>query len=351
MEKNWNYLNKNLLPEFLCNPEGKQLTCLWLLTKSDKQNFETFNDSYLLRLYSDELAKFQSSEELLEYILKYIESLEFPSSLSKWINNIYLFNEYFYEITRKYEFPKYEISESPLCFENGMKPSLSIPSYLNFVSPQMTGYFIENVFAYLIRGHKYCLKSKFKSCIDYTYLTKISATSNPLTETDKEQLLIHLSNDGYYKTYIHWLTHISIGQFINKSLSCDKYNEIFKFIQAIDNEKQLILIDKYINELNETVYLKHLKELYTTYPENENFHSVNVAGTINGTKNNLHGECDYVFMKPYTIIDAKVANNPTLNTWFNQLMIYKKLMDNDKLPNPKLKIISFLNNTIYTFKY
>lgn len=334
---NWTYLRNEYLPPFLKKhgDDGKRVVFLWLMTKVNVSSIEYFNTgNQTLLIYKDELNKYTNLDEITDSIKKYIFTIEYPSELAKWLSNIDFLNPTClaeHNITR-------------LSKQDGSEPPLILLSFMNFHAPRLTGYIMENLLYLLIKKGDIVLSGKYEELLNSFEIENMRDI--PICRDEIKYIcnkFIYRNDENYmFIDFVNYVIFKSIHQFLKKGIDLDKLEELWQFLK-IFNEAEKKQFKKYIDELKQTTFVKKLQKIY-----NENCHSVDVAGRYLDYPNNLHGEIDFMFNKPYTIIDSKVVKNPDTLAWYYQLDIYSKLLGKKIIP--LLQIVNFLENKIYTFK-
>lgn len=303
-----------LKPEFQAD-DAKYVVNLWLMMKAGRNNIEEFDEQYLISQYSNELDTFATVEDILKVIRKYVERIESPSKLSGWIISLQNIIE-----SKWCEIPEYKLEEVRLCNSDNSEPPLAIVHYLNHISPQLCGYYFENIL-------DYCLRGLIESIWQVQLCGKDAVIAFSKDDQDLIEKLCPTSIPG--KILLQ-----SIKQFIAKQINIMTYTDVYNFIDAVkDNETA---ISKYIHSLSTTGYVQR----YKAYKEIQ--HSIDVEGRYRGLYQ--HGEMDFLIGN--TIIDAKACKNIHLQQWLLQMNIYREIHDSGI---SKMEIVSFLNNKIYHF--
>lgn len=387
VDQRWNFIPKDILPEHLRSNEDKFLVNLWLMKFSYKQSITKFDEQYLLRLHQEIWQ--MSKEDVINEIIQHVNSITHPSKLSEWAWNAKQFNLNFLLMNcPKISIPRIitddQEEKSWNANENGLKPwkmrsidlttsdsspvSTMILMRLNYLSPQLTGFFLENLLAYHLYGDMETFwkfeKADFE-VNDFESMNDGQEVQN-FTVEDRNVLLhlltsadIYMGSDGIVKSsdarventefqyeglawpsYLHQLLFASISQSIQKGINIDSYDAINKFIDAFNNPTILQHIEQYSQSMKKMKYVHHL---YRFWDKATPFHSIEVSGYL--AVDHMLGEMDYKFKD--MIVDAKAVKDPTPEKWFAQLYFYKQMGGFD-IHN--LQVISFLNNKIYTFK-
>lgn len=395
----WGYLSREALPAYLRSQDDKFLVNMWLTQFSHKQSIEKFNEQYLLRVHPE--IKNKSVDELKNEIIKHVNSIDHPSELSEWARNVALFDLNFIADACPYvKIPKLitdEYTNGENIHENELRPwrmrtielttndGSLIPTAilwrLNHLSPQLTGFFLENLLAYHIygsietfwkyenasfeindfesmaRGKEVKVFTKEDRDVIIHLLTsanfymdnagQVHLFRNYIQEgnSSSDVLIIDSNNNSmtldkvHWPSYLHQLLYASISQSIQKGINDDSYDAINKFIDAFNSPCLIQDIERYSQSLRKTKYLNYL---YRVWDKVSPFHSIEVSGDYNG--HYMLGEMDYKFTN--MIVDAKAVKDPTPEKWFAQIYFYRQM---GKFNFNKLQVISFLNNKIYSF--
>ena len=388
-EQRWNFIPRDLLPDHFRSTEDKFIVNMWLMKFSHKQSIMKFDEQYLLRLHPEINDK--SKDELISEIIEHINSIDHPSKLSEWAWNVALFDlNFIKDACTHVQVPKLITDENmdvnvnenelrpwhmravDLTSNDGSTISTMIMMRLNYLSPQLTGFFLENLLAYHLygsietfwkfedasfeindfesmeRGKEVKIFTKEDRDVILHLLTSANFTMDDgqvhlfssSNEHAEETCNSSISpNEVQWPSYLHQLLYASISQSIQKGINEDSYDAINKFIDAFNNPFIIQHIEQYSQSLKKTKYLNYL---YRVWDKVSPFHSIEVSGEYNG--HYMLGEMDYKFTN--MILDAKAVKDPTPEKWFAQIYFYRQM---GKFNFKKLQVISFLNNKIYTF--
>ena len=337
------FISKESLKSVFQTPNAKFVINVWLMTKSTTQFIDDFQDQWLVDVYNAEINSFESIEDIIDDVFKYIDQISMPSKLSAWIAN---FNqsEQLKLIARKWletrpilTIPEYTVTEEKLSRIDGSLPSLAIVFYMNHLNPQFAGFYLENILAYCIYNDFDLWKEKELGEVNVQRLN--DKDSLTITNNDIELIKHRCFNDEQFKSIPHAILYVTFVQSIAKKLTVSSYVSMFKFLDMIDDEFYNHQVIQYISELESCSAIKSLQRF-----KNERFHSVDAYNTIDGKY--ISGELDFTF--PNSIIDAKCTKSPHTSQWAAQLYIYKRITSH---PSSTLQIISFLNNTVYKFVF
>lgn len=327
MQTKASYISRNSIPVQFQSSEGKEAVNLWLCSKSCNQDITTFDEQAAADKYKEEISAFENVNALIDDIFTRIDSNESPSKIASWYSNLSV--EQIGELCKAQRSARPylqlvlpTVSEMKLKKEDGSEPSLAIVHYLNHISPQFAGYFLENVIAHILDI------PQSQWVVEHYTL--------PISENDKK-LFEYITRSTFEDDRPSVILVESIKQWIAKRITIDSYEPIFKFCELMNDEIIHKQICDYIDDLSECEPIKNWKRL----PLELKKHSLEVAGFID-TKY-LHGEIDFLIAN--RIIDIKACKDIKLSSWFAQTMMYKCLY---KGPVQHLKIISLLNNTIYS---
>ena len=350
--QNYQFIAKDFLPTELKNDIGKKLVFLWLMTKDERQSIETTNAQALAPFYASELQAL-SPESAFREIVAYVDSLSHPSAVSKWINNLDVlavdwFAPKLRSLNRSHYLqpPSLEISSEPLQFVSHLQPPTSFIAHLNSIDPQLTGYLLENIFAKLLYPSEdiWRREENVLEPIDPGFSSDNLAW-NPENQVYYDLLL---KNDfGEFKSTYHALLYLSIKQYFNLDFSAQGIIKASNFLDFFTRvfPQALKLLHSYSQALASTNYVKYFKSKIALLGEKAfPFHSIPLHGEIENKE--YTGEADFIIGD--TIIDAKAVRSPIPRTWFAQVNIYRQLY---KFPINNLEVISFLNNSIYRFKF
>ena len=309
------FISKNLLkPEFQSD-DAKYIVNIWLMTKTNKNDVERFDDQYLILQYSEEVNKFETTNDIIAAIQEYVEKIESPSVLSGWIVSLQKIVD-----LEWCKIPEFKMEEVRLCCSDNTEPPLAIAHYLNHISPQICGYYFENILDYCFRG-----------LYEAEWQVQLCGNNNVISFShDDQQLIEKLCPDNVPGKILLQ----SIKQYIAKSIKIETYKHIYSFIDAV--VKYETEITKYIYTLGNTGYVQRYKT------HREFYHSIDVEGRYRNLYQ--HGEMDFLIGN--TIIDAKACKHIHLLQWFVQMNIYRELHD---IHINRMEIVSFLNNKIYKF--
>ena len=337
------FISKDALKLAFQSPQAKFVINAWLMTKSQNQFIDDFQDQYLVDVYGDEINSFDSIEDIINDIFKYVDKITMPSKLSTWIANFHS-SEQLNLVCHKWleerpllSLPNFTYSEESLTLMNGAKPSLATLYYMNVINAQLTGYYLENILAYCIYNDVELWRQKESKEVTVQILNQ--SDSLTITDSDITVLKHRCSNENGFKSLPHELLYLTFVQAINKKLTGSAYTSFFKLADFIDDEVYNASICRYIDELSKCSYVQSLQKF-----KNENFHSISVYKVIDGKY--ISGELDFMF--PNSIVDAKCTRSPHIAQWAAQLYVYK-LLTNHQANN--LAIVSFLNNTVYKFNF
>lgn len=395
----WGYLSKEALPTHLRSYTDKFLVNMWLTKFSHNQSIEKFNEQYLLRVHPE--IRDKSEDKLKNEIIEHVNDIDHPSKLSEWAWNVVLFDLNFIADACPYvKIPKLITDEHTngeniqgnelrpwrmrtidLTSNDGSPISNWILSRLNHLSPQLTGFFLENLLAYHIygsietfwkyenalfeindfesmeRGKEVKVFTKEDRDVILHLLTSANfymdnagqvhrfrnyiqeGNSNSAEHADKSNNNSMTHNEVHWPSYLHQLLYASISQFIQKGINDNSYDAINNFIDAFSDPCLIQDIERYSQSLRKTKYLNYL---YRVWDKVSPFHSIEVSGDYNG--HYMLGEMDYKFTN--MIVDAKAVKEPTPGKWFAQIYFYRQM---GKFNFNKLQVISFLNNKIYSF--
>lgn len=350
--KDYQYINKECLPNDLRNDYGKRIAFLWLLTKDDRQTVENSSAQNLAPFYVEELKKL-TLESGFEAVINYIDTLTHPSAVSKWINNIdsLLIEEWFpnklraLRRTHYLQPPTLEISTTPLYEPTHLQPPIAFIAHLNAVDAQLTGYLIENIFARLL----YPSDEKWRSEEHVNEKITPGESVDGLAWSEGNQLYYDrmLKNEfGEFKSVYHALLYLTVKQYFNMDYSASGVGKSATFIDFFvrDLPSAFEMLHAYSQSLASTTYVAWFKRKIELLGDDAfPFHSISLHGEIEGKEYN--GEADFIIGD--TIIDAKAVKQPVPRTWFAQVNIYKQLCS--RTINT-MEVISFLNNTVYHFK-
>lgn len=398
-ELHWIYLPKDILPGHLKSFNDKFIVNMWLTKFSHKQSIEKFDEQYLLYFHSE--IKNKSENELLNEIIEHIKSINHPSKLSEWAWNVALFDLRFIADACPFvQIPKLitgEKTNGGKIQENELRPwgmrtidlisndsssiSTMILRRLNHLSPQLTGFFLENLLAYHIygsietfwkyedasfeindfesmeRGKEVKIFTKEDRDVILHLLTSANfymdnagqvhlfqnsiqeGNSNSAEHADEFNNNSMTHNEVHWPSYLHQLLYASISQSIQKGINDDSYDAINKFIDTFNNPCMIQDIEQYSQSLRKARCLKYLCRAWDKVNP---FHSIEVSGDYNG--HYMLGEMDYKFRD--RIVDAKAVKDPTPEKWFAQIYYYRQM---SKFNFKKLQVISFLDNKIYSF--
>lgn len=398
-EQRWNFIPRDLLPEHLRTAEDKFIVNMWLTKFSHKQSIIKFDEQYLLRLHPEINDK--SKDELINEIIEHINSIDHPSKLSEWAWNVALFDlSFIVDACSHVHIPKLitgENADGENIQENELRPwhmrtidltsndgspiSTMILMRLNYLSPQLTGFFLENLLAYHLYGSIETFWKYEDASFEINDFESMERGKEVkvFTKEDRDVILhlltsanfymdnsgqVHLFQDSiqegnnnsaehadefsnnsmtldevHWPSYLHQLLYVSISQSIQKGINDDSYDAMNKFIDAFNNPCIIQHIERYSQSLRKTKYLNYL---YRVWDKVSPFHSIEVSGDYNG--HYLLGEMDYKFTN--MIVDAKAVKDPAPEKWFAQIYFYRQM---GKFNFNKLQVISFLNNKIYSF--
>ena len=337
------FISKELLKSNFQSANAKFIINIWLMTKSQTQYIDDFQDQWLADTYNNEINSFESLDDIIDDIFKYIDSITMPSKLATWIAN---FNqsEQLRLVCRKWlekrpilTIPEYTVTEEKLQKIDGSRPSLAILHYLNHLNPQFAGYYLENVLAYCIYDDFELWKDHEVHSISVQILN--DADSLTITNNDIDLIKHRCYKGDEFKSLPHAILYVTFLQAVAKKLTSQSYFSFFKFTDTIDDEFYQAQIFNYINDLMSTSVIKSLQRF-----KNENFHSLSVYAYIHDKY--ISGELDFYF--PFTILDAKCTKTSHISQWAAQLYIYKQLTTHKA---QTLQIISFLNNSLYKFTF
>lgn len=249
------FISRNYLkPEFQSD-DAKYIVNLWLMMKAGKSNIEEFDEQYLISQYSKELNTFATVEDIIKIIQSYVEKIESPSKLSGWIFSLQNIVE-----SEWCEIPEYKMEENRLCSSDNSEPPLAIVHYLNHISPQLCGYYFENILAYCLHGLN-----------ETDWQVQLCGIETIISFSKDDQLLIEKLCP---ESTVGKILLQTIKQYIAKRINIDTYSNIYNFIDAVkSNETE---ISKYIYSISTTGYVQR----YKTYKEIQ--HSVDVEGRYRG---------------------------------------------------------------------
>lgn len=401
-DRRWKYIPGKLLPAHLKTEkidEDKFLVNMWLTKFSHKQSIEKFDEQYLL--YSHPEIRDKSEDELLNEIIEHVNSIDHPSKLSEWAWNVALFDlNFIVDACPHVRIPKLITDENTngeniqgnelrpwrmrtidLTSNDGSLISTMILWRLNHLSPQLTGFFLENLLAYHIygsietfwkyenasfeindfesmeRGKEVKVFTKEDRDVILHLLTSANfymdnagqvhrfrnyiqeGNSNSADHADESNNNSMTHNEVHWPSYLHQLLYASISQFIQKGINDDSYDAINKFIDAFSNPCLIQDIECYSQSLRKTKYLNYLHRVWDKVSP---FHSIEVSGDYNG--HYMLGEMDYKFTD--MIVDAKAVKDAKPEKWFAQIYFYRQI---GKFNSSRLHVISFFNNKIYSF--
>lgn len=383
----WGYLSKEALPAHFKSFEGKFLVNMWLTKFSKKQSITTFNEQYLLHVHPE--IKNKSEDELKNEIIEHVNSIDHPSKLSEWAWNVALFDlNFIVDACPFVQIPKlitgekidwkniqeneprpWHMRATELITNDGSPISTGIIERLNYLSPQLTGFFLENLLAYHIYGSIETFWKYENASFEINDFESMERGKEVkiFTKEDRD-VILHLltsanfymdnagqvhrfrnsadnadesNNEVHWPSYLHQLLYASISQSIQKGINDDSYNAMNKFIDAFNNPTIIQDIERYSQSLQKTKYLNHL---YMNWDRTTPFHSIKVSGDYRG--HHMIGEMDYKFTNMNMILDAKAVKHPTPEKWFAQIYYYRQM---GKFNFKKLQVISFLDNKIYLF--
>lgn len=386
------YISKDLLPAHFKSVEGKFIVNMWLTQFSHKQSIEKFDEQYLLYYHSEIKNKFE--DELLNEIIEHVKSINHPSKLSEWAWNAVLFDLNFITdacpfvqipklITggntnggkiQENELRPWRMRTIKLISNDGSSISNAILWRLNHLSPQLTGFFLENLLAYHIYGSIETFWKYEDASFEINDFESMECGKEVkvFTKEDRDVILhlltsanfymdnagqVHLfqnsaehadefnnnsmtHNEVHWPSYLHQLLYASISQSIQKGINDDGYDAINKFIDVFNNPCIIQDIERYSQSLRKARCLKYLCRAWDKVSA---FHSFEVSGDYNG--HYMLGEMDYKFRD--RIVDAKAVKDARPEKWFAQIYYYRQM---GKFNFKKLQVISFLNNEIYSFE-
>ena len=338
------FISKESLKTQFQTPNAKFIINVWLMTKSQTQYIDDFQDQWLVDVYNNEINSFESLDAIVDDIFKYVDKISMPSKLSAWMANFYQ-SEQLRFVCKKWlderpllTLPEYTCTEEKLTKIDGSHPSLAIVFYMNHINPQFAGFYLENVLAYCIYNDYNLWKQKELTDISVQILNDVDSLT--ITNNDIELVKHKCFNAaGDFRSLPHGLLYITFTQAIAKKLTSSCFISLFKFLDIIDDPFYNNQVSNYVKDLGECSYVRALQKF-----KNEQFHSVSAYKTINDKY--ISGELDFTF--PNSIIDAKCTKVPHISQWASQLYIYKLITGHT---SNTLQIISFLNNTVYKFNF
>ena len=332
--ENYRFLKSDYLNDEL--KQNKFLVSLWLCLKENQNDILLFNEHYLLELYKDEI-KDMTEEDLFKIIEGKILSIKSPSILCKWLGNFYIIKNNKNNFTELINITidklinnelwfnslldkKIEVEIEDLCLQSGEVLPTSFISYLNFKSPRFTGYYFENLLYYVLTD-----KTEIKD-YDNFYIENINKPES-LKFTKQDYNFLMSFDDEVLKA--------SIQQYLVKEITTDKYNEIWEFVDVIQNEKYKGFLINYIEKLKRCTFIRK-------YKNNNIKHSIKVKN------NNINGEIDFI-INDDIILDSKVVKNSNscIYHWYYQLSLYEFCLSNQIY---KKIIINFMNSKIFYYK-
>lgn len=329
----WQFLRKDYIPDFILECEdGKFYVYLWLMAKENVNSIDALvNPNLLLRLHEKELSKLSEMKDLETDIQKYVDTITFPSVLSKWAHLL----------NRDFE-PKFRAVD--VRQQNGSSPSIAVISYLNFISPQLTGYLLENVLWAIIKNDLTNLSAKD---IPDLSIQLIGDEKLPLTDESKQMILsqFEIKDEKFASIYDKYL-YMAVCQYFEKCITLEKYEDFWRLSTAKESTKKHF--ELYCYELEGCCQIKGFQRKFQE-SKNKDIHSVKVSGKWNEfPRSNLRGEIDFIFPEHGIILDAKCVKNPVIAEWFYQLSIYEALYGSAN--RFKLQIFNFLENKLYEFQ-
>ena len=403
-DQRWKYIKSSLIPEHLTTEktiEDKFLVNMWLTQFSRQQSLTKFDGQCLLYEKRSDIEN-KTVDELKNEIIEHVNSIDYPSKLSDWAWNVALFDLNFIADACPYiKIPKIITDENtivkniqeneprpwrmrkvPLTTNDGSTIPTVILWRLNHLSPQLTGFFLENLLAYHVYGSietfwKY--EDASFEINDFDAMER-GKEGKVFTKEDKEVILhlltsanfymdnagkVHLfrnaiqegnndsgvypdeSNDNsmvhngvQFPSYLHQLLYASISQYIKMGIDDDSYAAINKFIDTFNDPFLIQDIEHYSQSLQKT---KYRDCLHRAWDKVSPFHSIEVSGNYYGRY--MVGEMDYKFTD--RIVDAKAVKDATPEKWFAQIYFYRQI---GKFNFKKLQVISFLDKIIYSFE-
>lgn len=316
----------------MCAPLSKENAYAYYLAEGrDRETFVAFakrilsfddiTESNILKHLNDKL-KSISSVTGFARIWKHIEELRlaYPSSIVKNIDRL---------------LPSFTCTTYNMCGVNDPKLDNILVWEMNAISPEITGYFFENMLAYVL---------------DLTYEKDTSAI---LRRKDSE-----ITIDQFNKMMER--IRAEMYDTIDANVNVHKYDEIKEILDASvlaylekNNLTETIAagirglykyIYTWIDALNE--YLENLKKSTIAMSMSREIgmeHSKYVESS--DPELPIHGEID--FCSNSYITDAKCYKTEDYLGWFIQLYLYRALLDNHAL---QLRIINFNTNKVHEFR-
>ena len=345
--ENFDYISTEAVPLIIDRNDkpniklGKRIVYLYLAMKNNSM----YNVTRLCYMYSS-VTSLMTIDEILDEVIRYIDTISHPSIVSQWIYLIsnlglcdYLENRLTIMNRTHYLFPKgITYKKSILQTVSHEQPPTLMISILNSIDPQLTGFLLENILANIIG-------------IDEPPPSIPGNIDTDLAWNDKntDVFFAILKNEiGEWKSKYHFLIYASIMDYFKLSFDSDGVSKAAEYMNyfTIVNPSAIRLLRDYENVLSETTYVKSLsRRVIDGIP----YHGIRVNGTIESKS--YQGEIDFVIGD--SIIDAKAVKITKSNeeekvlTWFSQVNIYRKLYNKNI---KHLEVISFLNNTVYTFE-
>ena len=303
-------------PKDLCTPLTKESAYLYYLAESlDKEPFNAFAKRLSFANITDEDIITQlknrinsiASVSWLSCLWKYIEDTRdiYPSSLVRHITKI---------------LPEYKVNTYDMCGPNCPKLDNIIVWEMNNISPELTGYFFENLLAHVL--NKNVEKDTSKILRRKDSLITIEQFNRMVKRRWKDT--DELFPKVLYEAVISYLEKNDLIEDISDAIS-----GLLDYIYKNNDE-----LNEYYENLKESSIVGQMKReinlRYSVYIESE--------------KLGIHGEMD--FCSNSCITDCKCYKTENFRLWMLQLYLYRTILNDHAL---RLRIINFNTNKVHEF--
>ena len=316
----------------LCGSLSKENAYAYYLAEGrDRESFMAFvkrigsfagiSESDILKRVNDRLKSISSVTGFVR-MWKTIEDLRslYPSSVVKDVNR---------------PLPSFTATTYSMCGVNDPKLDNIIVWEMNAISPEITGYFFENMLAYVLdldyeKDTSAILRRKdgeitieqFNRMMDRIRSEVITMANDAQTNTHKFDEI----DDILYSSILAYLEKNNLTESVAAGI-----RGLYKYVYT------------WIDQLNE--YLENLKKSSIVMSMSREIgmtHSLYVESSDPDLP--IHGEID--FCSNSYITDAKCYKMEDFIGWFMQLHLYRQLLNNHAL---RLRIVCFTTNKVHEF--
>lgn len=268
-------------------------------------------------------------DDIVRGINDKLKSITSPSQIAKyyaWLNKVFTSDEYkncaiSKEINNP--LPNFTYTSHRIAGENDEKLLNIVEWRLNKVAPQLTGFFIEVMWANAIGKRDGTSLEKLVNSEKILRMPDVKTTNDDLDKFFEMNGMYDLASKN---KFVEYLIRAACARCVKSDFCRSHHDDVINMLELITNKDFALYLDEYFDALCKSTLARIMKN------EPNLQHSVIVS---DGKQ--FAGEVD--FLSDSAITDAKCYKTDEHILWFAQLWVYRKCCKNNQAL--KLRIIDF----------